>query len=85
MLNTKGIDRMGWIPDYPDFRDYTEKTEEVRLTLGSAAVSKGKSLPASVQEAMVAVGMPVTRQSPAQILRERLSHTTPTVMKRGCS
>jgi C1A family cysteine protease len=39
---------MGWIPDYPDFRDYTEKTEEVRLTLGSAGVSKGKSLAASV-------------------------------------
>jgi hypothetical protein len=62
MLNTKGIYRMGWLPDYPDFRDYTEKTEEVRLPLGSAAVSKGKSLPASVEEAMVAVGMPVTRQ-----------------------
>jgi hypothetical protein len=22
---------MGWIPDYPDFRDYTEKTEEIRV------------------------------------------------------
>jgi C1A family cysteine protease len=39
---------MGWIPDYPDFRDYTEKTGEVRLTLGSEALSKKKTLPASV-------------------------------------
>ena len=48
MANMKGTHGMGWIPDYPDFRDYTEKTEEVRLTLGSAAVSKRKSLAASV-------------------------------------
>jgi C1A family cysteine protease len=48
MLNAKGTRAMGWIPDYPDFRDYTEKTEEVRLALGSAGVSKGKSLAASV-------------------------------------
>jgi len=48
MVNAKGTRAMGWIPDYPDFRDYTEKTEEVRLTLGSAGVSKGKSLAASV-------------------------------------
>jgi len=48
MINIKGTRAMGWIPDYPDFRDYTEKTEEVRLTLGSAGVSKGKSLAASV-------------------------------------
>ena len=56
MVNIKGTRAMGWIPDYPDFRDYTEKTEEIRLTLGSAAVSKGKSLPASVEEAMVFLG-----------------------------
>jgi C1A family cysteine protease len=48
MVNMKGTRAMGWIPDYPDFRDYTEKTEEVRLALGSAGVSKGKSLAASV-------------------------------------
>ena len=48
MVNIKGTRAMGWIPDYPDFRDYTEKTEEVRLALGSAAMSKGKSLAASV-------------------------------------
>ena len=44
----KGKRAMGWIPDYPDFRDYTEKTGEVRLTMGSEALSKKKSLPASV-------------------------------------
>jgi len=48
MPNMTGRHGMGWIPDYPDFRDYTEKTEEVRLTLGSAALSKGKSLAASM-------------------------------------
>jgi len=48
MVNMKGTRATGWIPDYPDFRDYTEKTEEVRLALGSAGVSKGKSLAASV-------------------------------------
>jgi len=48
MGNIKGTRAMGWIPDYPDFRDYTEKTEEVRLTLDSATVLKQKSLPASV-------------------------------------
>ena len=31
MVNIKGTHGMGWIPDYPDFRDYTEKTEEVTL------------------------------------------------------
>ncbi len=25
---------MGWIPDYPDFRDYTEGTKEIKLVLG---------------------------------------------------
>jgi len=48
MVNMKGTRAMGWIPDYPDFRDYTEKTGEVRLTLGSEALSKKKTLPASV-------------------------------------
>jgi C1A family cysteine protease len=39
---------MGWIPDYPDFRDYTEKTEEVKWIFGSKGVLRAKSLPASV-------------------------------------
>jgi C1A family cysteine protease len=42
---------MGWIPDYPDLRDYTEKTEEVKSILGyrggSTGVLKVKSPPAS--------------------------------------
>jgi len=39
---------MGWIPDYPDFRDYTEKTEEIKLVLGRGRMVKTKSLPGSV-------------------------------------
>jgi C1A family cysteine protease len=40
---------MGWIPDYPDLRDYTEKTEEVRaLFPSSRRASEAKSLPVSV-------------------------------------
>ncbi len=40
--------RMGWIPDYPDFRDYTEKTGEIREALGAVALLKAKGVPASV-------------------------------------
>jgi len=36
---------MGWIPDHPDFRDYTEKTEEVKSVLGPTGVLKAKKLP----------------------------------------
>ena len=36
---------MGWIPDYPDFRDYTEKTEEIHLVLGPKGVPKAKGIP----------------------------------------
>ena len=39
---------MGWIPDYPDFRDYTERTEEVKLVLASARGVKARSVPATV-------------------------------------
>jgi len=39
---------MGWIPDYPDFRDYTEKTGEVQTVLGLKGSSKSKVAPASV-------------------------------------
>ncbi len=48
MVSPEGTRAMGWIPDYPDFRDYTEKTEEVRLALGTGGVSKKKSQPVSV-------------------------------------
>ena len=33
MLTAKGRYGMGWIPDYPDFRDYTEEAEEVKKFL----------------------------------------------------
>ena len=36
---------MGWIPDYPDFRDYTDKTEEIHLVLGPKGVPKAKGIP----------------------------------------
>jgi C1A family cysteine protease len=39
---------MGWIPDYPDFRDYTEKTDDVRTLLGVKGLKKSKTLPTSV-------------------------------------
>jgi C1A family cysteine protease len=39
---------MGWIPDYPDFRDYTEKTEEIRVVLGPKELMKAKGPPISV-------------------------------------
>jgi C1A family cysteine protease len=39
---------MGWIPDYPDLRDYTEKTEEVKWVLGHKEGLKAKGLPISV-------------------------------------
>ena len=48
MDNPKNRCGMGWIPDYPDFRDYTEKTDEVKSILGSARGVKTKGLPASV-------------------------------------
>jgi len=39
---------MGWIPDYPDFRDYTEDTQEVKNILKFKSEVKGKKLPESV-------------------------------------
>jgi len=39
---------MGWIPDYPDFRDYTENTEEVKTFLSPQGPLKLKVLPISV-------------------------------------
>jgi len=44
----EGKRRMGWIPDYPDFRDYTEKTGEIKEALGAGAQPKTKGLSASV-------------------------------------
>jgi C1A family cysteine protease len=39
---------MGWIPDYPDFRDYTAKTGEIKEALGAVAPARTKGLPAAV-------------------------------------
>jgi len=48
VMNMLGKRGMGWIPDYPDFRDYTEKTEAVRQTLEPTGLLKVRSLPESV-------------------------------------
>jgi C1A family cysteine protease len=47
MMLEKGYG-MGWIPDHPDFRDYTEKTEEVKSVLEPTGVLKAKKLPVSM-------------------------------------
>src|SRR3989337_2505462 len=40
---------MGWLPDYPDFRDYTEEHEDVSNILTPTGLIKAaKSLPAAV-------------------------------------
>jgi len=39
---------MGWIPDYPDFRDYTEKTEGVKKVLEPTEVLRAGKLPVRV-------------------------------------
>jgi len=44
---------LGWLPDYPDFRDYTEDTQEVRLILQPTVKKRAKAttvdkLPSSV-------------------------------------
>jgi len=39
---------MGWIPDYPDFRDYTEKTDEIRSVLSAKGLVRAKTIPSSV-------------------------------------
>ncbi len=33
---------MGWIPDYPDIRDYTDKTEEVKAVLEPTGLMKSR-------------------------------------------
>ncbi len=39
---------MGWIPDFPDFRDWTEKKREIRDLLKKTSVEKRKKLPSEV-------------------------------------
>ena len=40
---------MGWLPDYPDFRDYTPRSEEIKPLLLKTGIREGdeESLPAS--------------------------------------
>lgn len=40
--------RFGWLPDYPDFRDYTEHTDKVKILLKAGKRLKGKSAAGSV-------------------------------------
>ena len=44
----EGKHAMGWLPDFPDLRDYTEKTEAIKEVLEPMGVMKAKSLPASM-------------------------------------
>jgi C1A family cysteine protease len=40
---------MGWLPDYPDFRDYTEEHEDVnKILMPTGVIKAAKSLPAAV-------------------------------------
>jgi len=39
---------MGWTPDYPDFRDYTEETLEIKSILGEERGKRAKKLPIMV-------------------------------------
>ena len=48
MMDTVGKHGMGWIPDYPDFRDYTETTDEVKSVLAPTGVLKTKSPSVSI-------------------------------------
>ena len=48
MAQREGKHRMGWLPDFPDLRDYTEKTGAVKEVLEPTGVMKAKSLPPSV-------------------------------------
>ena len=48
MPNSVGKYRMGWLPDYPDFRDYTEKTNQIQEVLGFRKALKVTNLPVSI-------------------------------------
>ncbi len=48
MINAIGRYGMGWIPDYPDIRDYTEDTKEIKEIFGTIRRKTKKSLPESV-------------------------------------
>jgi len=37
--------RFGWLPDYPDFRDYTEEVEAIKPLLEKTSVTGRGTLP----------------------------------------
>ncbi|OGF62347.1 MAG: cysteine protease [Candidatus Fischerbacteria bacterium RBG_13_37_8] len=50
MLTQKTKHGMGWIPDYPDIRDYTENTDEIKQMLQPTGILRTKKLPATVDQ-----------------------------------
>lgn len=42
MSNTSEKPGLGWLPDYPDFRDYTEEQEEINKMLAPTGVLKAR-------------------------------------------
>ncbi len=48
MASGKGGYGMGWIPDYPDIRDYTEGHEEIRKVLNAGKRNRAPKIPAAV-------------------------------------
>ena len=64
---------MGWVPDRPDFRDYTEKDEPITTLLKKTKVVKApKALPGSVD--LRAWRPPIQDQGP---LHPRASQASP--------
>ena len=47
MAETNHTMAMGWLPDFPDFRDYTVEQEEVKEPLKKAGVTKPLRRPPS--------------------------------------
>ncbi len=47
-MNNGKVYGMGWIPDYPDIRDYTENTTEIKSMLKVGRSYKSKTMPEKV-------------------------------------
>ena len=63
--------RMGWLPDYPDFRDYTEETEAIQdiLRPASAAASRKRAATAVGKSAVATKAAAKAALPPAVDLR----------------
>ncbi len=48
IMNNGKVYGMGWIPDYPDIRDYTENTTEIKSMLKVGRSYKSKTMPEKV-------------------------------------